>query len=75
VSTRLGAEGLDAQDGVHLLLADEPGAFAESCLRLLRDDELAQRLVESAAALVESRYSLPVVAGRIAGLCRQILAR
>jgi len=75
VSTRLGAEGLDAQDGVHLLLADEPGAFAESCLRLLRDDQLAQRLVESAAALVESRYSLPVVAGRIAGLCRQILAR
>jgi glycosyltransferase involved in cell wall biosynthesis len=74
VSTHLGAEGLDALDDVHCLLADEPEPFADACLRLLRDDELAERLSESAAALVASRYALPVVARRIADLCREILA-
>jgi glycosyltransferase involved in cell wall biosynthesis len=75
VSTRLGAEGLDALDGVHLLLADEPADFAESCLRLLRDDELAERLVASSTDLVATRFALPVMAKRIADLCREILGR
>ena len=36
VSTTLGAEGLDVRDGVHLLLADDPDAFAAATVRLLR---------------------------------------
>jgi polysaccharide biosynthesis protein PslH len=75
VSTRLGAEGLGALDGVHLLLADGPVAFAESCLRLLRDDGLAGRLVASSADLVAARFAFPVMAQRIADLCREILDR
>ena len=75
VSTPLGAEGLDALPGVHLLLADDPAPFADACLQLLRDDTLAQRLIEASAALVASRYALPVVASRIAALCRETLAR
>jgi len=38
VSTKLGAEGLDFQAGEHLLVADEPSAFAAAVIRLLRDD-------------------------------------
>jgi len=37
VSTSIGAEGLPVKNGEHLLLADDPGAFAESTLRLLGD--------------------------------------
>ena len=37
VSTTLGAEGLDAEDGVHLLLADDPEEFAAATVRLLGD--------------------------------------
>ena len=75
VSTPLGAEGLGALDGVHLLLADEPADFAESCLRLLRDDALAERLVASSADLVATRFAPPVMVNRIGDLCREILGR
>ena len=35
VSTSLGAEGLDVEDGVHLLIADDPEQFAAAVVRLL----------------------------------------
>lgn len=73
VATRVGAEGLDIQGGVHLLVADEPERFAECCLELLAGDELAARLIESGGALVRSRYAIPVVRGQIAGLCRELV--
>jgi glycosyltransferase involved in cell wall biosynthesis len=56
VSTALGAEGLDAEDGVHLLLADDPEEFAAATVRLLGDSRLRARLVEAAEALYLDRY-------------------
>ena len=41
VSTGLGAEGLDAVDEHHLLIADTPDAIAIACARLLEDEESA----------------------------------
>ena len=61
VTTSKGAEGLDAQDGVHLLIADEPGAFANAVVRLLQDHSLRQRLAGNAFALVEQNYDWQVV--------------
>ena len=37
VSTTVGADGLDVEDGVHLLLADRPEEFADACRRLIED--------------------------------------
>jgi len=56
VSTTLGAEGLDAEDGVHLLLADDPEEFAAAALRLLADPGLRARLTTAAEALYLDRY-------------------
>ena len=56
VSTSLGAEGLDAQDGVHLLLADDPKEFAAATERLLGDPSLRVRLTEAAESLYLERY-------------------
>ena len=41
VSTSLGAEGLDAVDEHHLLIADTPNAIAAACARLLEDEDCA----------------------------------
>ena len=41
VSTSVGAEGLDARDGEHLLLADDAASFADAVDRLLRDRRAA----------------------------------
>ena len=65
VSTRVGAEGLPVADGEHLLLADEPQAFASTVIDLLRDGERRARLETAARALVLERYDWSAVAGSL----------
>jgi glycosyltransferase involved in cell wall biosynthesis len=57
VSTTVGAEGLDARPGEHLLIADEPGSFAEAIVKLMEHPELRRRLGESGRALYLDRYT------------------
>ena len=57
VSTTLGAEGLAAVDGTHLLIADDPEAIAKACARLCGDLGLRQRLVDAAQVLYRERYT------------------
>lgn len=64
VTTSKGAEGLVAQPNVHLLIADEPAAFAGAVVQLLADASLRQRLAEQARRLVEQHYSWPLVMPR-----------
>ena len=64
VSTTLGCEGIAVRDGQHLLVADDPVAFAEAVLSLLDDRQLAARLGREGRALVEQSYSwLSIVDG------------
>lgn len=57
VSTRLGAEGLGAQDGRHMRIADAPAAFADAVLRLLDDPQEAARLSYHGRNWVVERHS------------------
>jgi glycosyltransferase involved in cell wall biosynthesis len=56
VSTRLGALGIDAEHDRDILLADEPGEFANQTVRLLHDLPLRRRLCDNGRRLVEERY-------------------
>jgi glycosyltransferase involved in cell wall biosynthesis len=56
VSTTIGAEGLEARDGEHLLLADSPGEFAAAVVSLLTDPRRAARIGRSGRRLLETRY-------------------
>jgi glycosyltransferase involved in cell wall biosynthesis len=62
VSTRIGVEGLPVVSGEHLLIADEPEAFAAAVLRLLADIPLRRRLGRAARSLVEKGFGWPQVA-------------
>ena len=57
VTTALGCEGLDVTSGEHLLVADDPGEFADAVIQLLRDDERRARLGAAGRALVEREYT------------------
>jgi glycosyltransferase involved in cell wall biosynthesis len=72
VSTSLGAEGLDVQDGVHLLLADDAGTFATACQRLLRDPDLRKRLVDAAEELYLQRYEWSAAKDQLQQLVRDV---
>ncbi|MGH9594667.1 MAG: glycosyltransferase [Bryobacteraceae bacterium] len=57
VSTTIGAEGLGARDGEHLLIADDPRAFADAIARLLADAPLRRRLGDAGNALYHGRFT------------------
>jgi glycosyltransferase involved in cell wall biosynthesis len=56
VSTSIGAEGLNAVHGENLLIADEPDAFADHLVRILRDGCEASRIARNGRATVEADY-------------------
>jgi len=65
VSTTIGAEGLPVLDGEHLLIADDPQAFAAATVRLLQSPAERERLGTAARELVASRYEWSAVAGSL----------
>jgi glycosyltransferase involved in cell wall biosynthesis len=65
VSTSVGCEGLEAVAGQHLMVADEPDAFASSCVDLLVNVELRRRLTEAAHRLFWERYRWDAIAPTI----------
>lgn len=73
VSTTVGCEGLDVVDGEHLLIADDPVAFASACVRLQEEEELRARLVRGAAQLWETRYRWTVLTPTIDRVVRTAL--
>jgi glycosyltransferase involved in cell wall biosynthesis len=56
VSTSIGADGLDVEHGVHLLIADTPEAFAAAVNDLQSHPERAARLAAAARERVLERY-------------------
>jgi glycosyltransferase involved in cell wall biosynthesis len=72
VATAKGAEGLDVEDGDHLLIADAPEALAEAVLRLLGDPPLRQRLADNAYQLVRERYDWAAVMPYFLGLVERV---
>jgi glycosyltransferase involved in cell wall biosynthesis len=56
VSTTLGAEGIAGQHGTHLLLADEPAAFAAAVVRLLDEPQTRAAMAAAGRSLVEREY-------------------
>ena len=57
VSTCLGAEGLGARSGEHLLIVDDPAEFAKAILWLLADEDLRCKLGAAGRALYRDRFT------------------
>jgi len=62
VTTSLGAEGLGASSGRHLLVADGPADLAAAVRRVLDDPALATELGAAGRALVEARFDWDAIA-------------
>jgi len=57
VSTSLGAEGIPAQDGENILIADKAEDFARNIHNLLSDASLYQKISRNGRRLVEDKYA------------------
>jgi len=61
VSTRLGSEGIPVTSGKEVMLADEPAAFADAVLAILRDENLSRHLSTNGLAFVKKHFDWSVV--------------
>jgi glycosyltransferase involved in cell wall biosynthesis len=75
VGTTVGLEGLDVEDGVHVLVADEPESLAAAVTRLLTDDELAVRVAHAGADHARSGFSWDVIGRRFVDALLEMLER
>lgn len=57
VSTSVGCEGLALIPGKHLVVADQPAAFAQAVITFLRDSEMRTTFGAAGRVLVEAKYS------------------
>jgi glycosyltransferase involved in cell wall biosynthesis len=75
VSTTVGAEGLALEPGRHFIPADDPAAFADAVIALLRDPERRRALGSAGRALVDTHYSWPTVAREFERHCEEAIAQ
>lgn len=71
VSTNIGCEGLDVEHRKHLLIEDQPEAFAQAVVTLLNDIVLRTSLGTAGRALVEDRYSWRMCGDRLLRLLEE----
>lgn len=72
VSTRLGAEGLDVEDGKHLLFAETPEEFEQTVQRLMDDRGLRETLGQRAREFVTARHGIGSIGSAIEKLYAEI---
>jgi glycosyltransferase involved in cell wall biosynthesis len=72
VATSKGAEGLEVDHGVHLLIADTPDSFAEMVVCLLKNSELRRQLADNAYQLMREMYDWAVVMPRFLELVERV---
>jgi glycosyltransferase involved in cell wall biosynthesis len=72
VSTKVGAEGIAATDGVHLLIRDRIEDFAAACVGLLHDANWRSELAARGHELFLRRYVPEVLSERVASVVSHV---
>ena len=74
VATSIASEGLDVDDGVHVMIGDTPEAIAERVVGLLESPETRRQIGCAGRELVEQRYGWTVAVARLEDVYRNALA-
>ncbi len=75
VTTSFGAQGLNAIDGEHLMIADDPEQFAECVVRLLRDEDRSEQMGRSGQSLISALCSPDAVSGELQDMTTWVASR
>lgn len=74
VSTTIGAQGIDYEDGKQLLLADTPAEYQEIYCKLQNGEIDHKSIVQNARKLIEDNYSTEALASKQLSYYRHILS-
>ncbi len=65
VTTSIGCEGIDVQDGESLLVRDDPSSFANAVIELLHDKQKRERLAACGYEVAHMRYDWTIISRRM----------
>ncbi|MDI6802822.1 MAG: glycosyltransferase family 4 protein [Bacteroidota bacterium] len=65
VTTTIGCEGIDVENGRTAIITDEPQAFAEAVIRILKDPYQSKNLIDNGFELVKKRYDWSVIGEKL----------
>lgn len=71
VSTRIGAEGIEMQDGIDIFLRDDPKSFAEACILLLNDYTFCKQMGIAARSMAIKKYDQIKVKKKIQSIIKE----
>jgi len=75
VATSIGVEGLNLRHGEHVLVADDPQAFADSISALLTDEKLWRRLARAGRSHIAAAHSRTTARMRLMSAIDDVLNR
>ena len=73
VSTSIGCEGLDTHPGETILIADDPQEFADSCIYLMENPDIRERIAHRAYENGKNTYDWNTILSGIPGILEDIL--
>jgi len=73
VTTAIGAEGIDYEDGKHLLTANTPGEFASQIARLVENPAYCAEVGRNAYRLIAEEYNTAALTKKIIAFYNKIL--
>jgi GT2 family glycosyltransferase len=65
VTTVIGAEGFGLKDGSDVLIADDPGLFAQAVIRLYSEKTLWERIAQNGRSHIEQYFTPAIIADTI----------
>jgi polysaccharide biosynthesis protein PslH len=73
ISTTIGAEGIDYENGKNIILADSPAEFNKMIKYCLNDQNAAEQIGIHAKKLIEEKYDNKVITEKLISFYHQIL--
>lgn len=65
VSTTIGAEGIGLKEGEEILMRDDPRSFADACIQLLTNTDVARKMGHSIRSAIAEKYDIDAVSRTI----------
>ncbi len=71
VSTSIGAEGIEYEDNVNILIADQPDEFVKAIIKCVKNPEFASRIGNYAQKFAHKEYSNTSLVNNLVGYYHQ----
>ena len=72
VTTSIGIGGIDAKDGIEIVVRDKPGEIAKAAVELLENFKLAAKIAKMAKKLVKDKFDWDPIARKLSRIYDQL---